>query len=99
MVIRVFIASSSGSLAVKKHQQEVIGFLEANRISFEEVDITALDDQRLWMYENIPEEKRPEKGNPLPPQIFNGTVYCGDYEDFFLSKEVNTVFSFLGLNS
>ncbi|KAK2825523.1 hypothetical protein Q7C36_019450 [Tachysurus vachellii] len=49
MVIRVFIASSSGSLAVKKHQQEVIGFLEANRISFEEVDITTLDDQRLWI--------------------------------------------------
>ncbi|XP_060793008.1 SH3 domain-binding glutamic acid-rich-like protein 2 [Neoarius graeffei] len=99
MVLRVFIASSSGSLAVKKHQQEVVGFLEANRISFEEVDITMREDQRLWMYKNIPEEKRPEKGNPLPPQIFNGTSYCGDYEDFFLSKEANTVFSFLGLNS
>lgn len=36
-----------------------------------------LEDQRHWMYKNIPEEKRPEKGNPLPPQIFNGTVYCG----------------------
>lgn len=36
-----------------------------------------LEDQRFWMYKNIPEEKRPEKGNPLPPQIFNGTVYCG----------------------
>ncbi|KAI5095527.1 SH3 domain-binding glutamic acid-rich-like protein 2 [Silurus meridionalis] len=77
MVIRVFVASSSGSLAVKKHQQEIVGFLEANRISFEEVDITMLEDQRLWMYKNIPEEKRPEKGNPPPPQIFNGTVYCG----------------------
>ncbi|KAM9445567.1 SH3 domain-binding glutamic acid-rich-like protein 2 isoform 1-T1 [Clarias gariepinus] len=104
MVIRVYIASSSGSLAVKKRQQEVVGFLEANRISFEEVDITMLEEERLWMYENIPEEKRPEKGNPLPPQIFNGKVYRGvsnnqDYEDFFLSKEDNTVFSFLGLNS
>ncbi|KAB5546112.1 hypothetical protein PHYPO_G00068380 [Pangasianodon hypophthalmus] len=99
MVIRLYVASSSGSLAVKKRQQEVVGFLEANRISFEEVDITMLEDQRLWMYKNIPEEKRPEKGNPLPPQIFNGMVYCGDYEDFFLAKEANTVFSFLGLNS
>ncbi|KAF5896715.1 40S ribosomal protein S12, partial [Clarias magur] len=58
-----------------------------------------LEEERLWMYKNIPEEKRPAKGNPLPPQIFNGTVYRGDYEDFFLSKEDNTVFSFLGLNS
>ncbi|XP_073679721.1 SH3 domain-binding glutamic acid-rich-like protein 2 isoform X1 [Garra rufa] len=82
---------------VKKRQQAIVGFLEANRISFEEVDITMLEDQRLWMYQNIPEEKRPEKGNPLPPQIFSGDDYCGDYEDFFQSKETNTVFSFLRL--
>ncbi|XP_034018743.1 SH3 domain-binding glutamic acid-rich-like protein 2 [Thalassophryne amazonica] len=84
---------------VKKQQQAVVGFLEANRISFHEVDITMLEEQRLWMYRNIPPEKRPEKGNPLPPQIFNEDHYCGDYEDFFHSKENNTVFAFLGLSS
>ncbi|XP_062407414.1 SH3 domain-binding glutamic acid-rich-like protein 2 [Sardina pilchardus] len=99
MVIRVYIASSSGSIAVKKRQQAIVGFLEANRISFEEIDITMLEDERQWMYRNIPQEKHPEKGNPLPPQIFNGQEYCGDHEDFFQSKENNTVFSFLGLNS
>lgn len=55
----------------------MVGFLEANRINFQEVDITMLEEQRLWMYRNIPEEKRPEKGNPLPPQIFNEDHYCG----------------------
>lgn len=55
----------------------MVGFLEANRINFQEVDITMLEEQRLWMYRNIPEEKRPEKGNPLPPQIFNEDRYCG----------------------
>ncbi|KAM8725206.1 SH3 domain-binding glutamic acid-rich-like protein 2 [Acanthopagrus schlegelii] len=99
MVIKVYIASSSGSVAVKKHQQAVVGFLEANRISFQEVDITMLEEQRLWMYRNIPRDKQPEKGNPLPPQIFNEDRYCGDYEDFFQSKENNTVFTFLGLSS
>lgn len=99
MVIKVYVASSSGSVAVKKHQQAVVGFLEANRINFQEVDITMLEEQRLWMYRNIPKEKKPEKGNPLPPQIFNEDRYCGDYEDFFQSKENNTVFAFLGLNS
>ncbi|XP_036405664.1 SH3 domain-binding glutamic acid-rich-like protein 2 isoform X2 [Megalops cyprinoides] len=84
---------------IKKRQQAIVGFLEANRIVFEEVDITMLEDQRLWMYRNIPEGKRPEKGNPLPPQIFNGEQYCGDYEDFFQAKENNTVFSFLGLSA
>ncbi|XP_016085476.1 SH3 domain-binding glutamic acid-rich-like protein 2 isoform X2 [Sinocyclocheilus grahami] len=89
--------SAEGDTQVKKRQQAIVGFLEANRISFEEVDITMLENRRLWMYRNIPEEKRPEKGNPLPPQIFNGDDYCGDYEDFFQSKEMNTVFSFLRL--
>uniref|UniRef100_A0AAQ6AEU0 SH3 domain-binding glutamic acid-rich-like protein n=1 Tax=Amphiprion ocellaris TaxID=80972 RepID=A0AAQ6AEU0_AMPOC len=97
MVIRVYVASSSGSVAVKKQQQAVVGFLEANRIMFQEVDITIQEDQRLWMYRNIPRDKQPETGNPLPPQIFNQDQYCGDYEDFFQSKENNTVFAFLGL--
>lgn len=29
------------------------------------------------MYRNIPRDKQPEKGNPLPPQIFNDDRYCG----------------------
>ncbi|XP_061610781.1 SH3 domain-binding glutamic acid-rich-like protein 2 isoform X1 [Phyllopteryx taeniolatus] len=99
VIIKVYVASSSGSVAVKKQQQAVVGFLEANRIEFQEVDIAMLEEQRLWMYRHIPRDKRPEKGNPLPPQIFNDDRYCGDYEDFFQSKENNTVFSFLGVTS
>ncbi|KAL4661019.1 SH3 domain-binding glutamic acid-rich-like protein 2-like [Arapaima gigas] len=97
MVVRVFIASSSGSVVIKKRQQAIVGFLEANRIPFEEVDITMREEQRFWMYQHIPEDKHPEKGNPLPPQIFNDQQYCGDYEDFFQAKENNTVFLFLRL--
>ncbi|XP_057384236.1 SH3 domain-binding glutamic acid-rich-like protein 2 isoform X3 [Balaenoptera acutorostrata] len=77
MVIRVFIASSSGFVAIKKKQQDVVRFLEANKIEFEEVDITMSEEQRQWMYKNIPPEKKPAQGNPLPPQIFNGDRYCG----------------------
>uniref|UniRef100_A0A3P8W8H7 SH3 domain-binding glutamic acid-rich-like protein n=1 Tax=Cynoglossus semilaevis TaxID=244447 RepID=A0A3P8W8H7_CYNSE len=99
MVIRVYIASSTPSVAVKKHQQDVVGFLEANQISFQEVDITMLEEQRLWMNQNIPQERRPKRGNPLPPQIFNENHYCGAYEDFFQAKEDNSVLAFLGLGS
>ncbi|XP_010881402.1 SH3 domain-binding glutamic acid-rich-like protein 2 isoform X2 [Esox lucius] len=99
MVIKVYIASSSGSVLVKKRQQAVVGFLEANRISFQEVDITNVEERRLWMYQHIPPDRHPDKGNPLPPQIFNDDRYCGDYEDFFQSKENDTVFTFLGLSS
>ncbi|XP_069929945.1 SH3 domain-binding glutamic acid-rich-like protein 2 isoform X8 [Oryctolagus cuniculus] len=82
---------------IKKKQQDVVRFLEANKIEFEEVDITMSEEQRQWMYKNVPPEKKPAQGNPLPPQIFNGDRYCGDYDSFFESKESNTVFSFLGL--
>ncbi|XP_039603696.1 SH3 domain-binding glutamic acid-rich-like protein 2 isoform X1 [Polypterus senegalus] len=99
MVIRIFVASSSGSLAIKKRQQDVVRFLEANKISFEEIDITMLEDQRMWMYKHIPKECLPTQGNPLPPQIFNDDQYCGDYDAFFESKENNTVDSFLRLNA
>ncbi|XP_063297212.1 SH3 domain-binding glutamic acid-rich-like protein 2 [Pelobates fuscus] len=99
MVIRVFLASSSCSVSIKKSQQDVLQFLEANKIEFEEVDITMLEEQRQWMYKNIPKDKLPTQGNPLPPQIFNDDIYCGDYDSFFESKESNTVFSFLKLKT
>ncbi|XP_068923067.1 SH3 domain-binding glutamic acid-rich-like protein 2 isoform X1 [Petaurus breviceps papuanus] len=92
-------APSQHSLQIKKKQQDVVRFLEANKIEFEEVDITMSEEQRQWMYKNIPPEKKPAQGNPTPPQIFNGDRYCGDYDSFFESKESNTVFSFLGLKA
>ncbi|XP_062980990.1 SH3 domain-binding glutamic acid-rich-like protein 2 [Elgaria multicarinata webbii] len=97
MVIRVFVASSSCSVAIKKRQQDIVQFLEANKIDFVEVDITMSEEQRRWMYKNIPQDKLPAQGNPLPPQIFSDDQYCGDYDSFFESKESNTVLTFLGL--
>lgn len=70
------------SLQIKKKQQDVVRFLEANKIEFEEVDITMSEEQRQWMYKNIPPEKKPAQGNPLPPQIFNGDRYCGVSSSF-----------------
>lgn len=54
-----------------------MGFLAANKIEFEECDIAANEENRKWMRENVPEESRPATGNPLPPQIFNESKYCG----------------------
>lgn len=99
MVIKVYIASSSGSTSIKKQQQDVMGFLAANKIEFEECDIAANEGNRKWMRENIPEESRPATGNPLPPQIFNESKYCGNYEAFFDAREDNAVYAFLGLTA
>ncbi|XP_069422327.1 SH3 domain-binding glutamic acid-rich protein isoform X2 [Ovis canadensis] len=97
MVIKVFVATSSGSIAIRKKQQEVVGFLEANKIDFKEFDIAGDEDNRKWMRENVPGEKKPQNGIPLPPQIFNEEQYCGDFDSFFSAKEENIIYSFLGL--
>ncbi|XP_016327383.1 SH3 domain-binding glutamic acid-rich-like protein isoform X2 [Sinocyclocheilus anshuiensis] len=97
MVIKIFLASSSGSTAIKKKQQDVVGFLEALKIDYAQLDIASNEDNRRWMRENVPGEKKPTNGIPLPPQIFNEAMYCGDYETFFEAKEDNTVYEFLGL--
>lgn len=62
---------------IKKKQQEVVGFLEANKIDFQQMDIAGDEDNRKWMRENVPGEKKPQNGIPLPPQIFNEERYCG----------------------
>uniref|UniRef100_A0A8B9BTA7 SH3 domain-binding glutamic acid-rich-like protein n=1 Tax=Anser brachyrhynchus TaxID=132585 RepID=A0A8B9BTA7_9AVES len=93
--IRIYVRSVS--CVIKKKQQEVVGFLEANKIDFQQMDIAGDEDNRKWMRENVPGEKKPQNGIPLPPQIFNEERYCGDFESFFSAKEENIIYSFLGL--
>ncbi|XP_041658103.1 SH3 domain-binding glutamic acid-rich protein isoform X7 [Cheilinus undulatus] len=97
MVIKVFLASSSGSTAIKKKQQDVVGFLEALKVDYTQLDIACNEENRMWMRQNVPEDKKPTNGIPLPPQIFNEESYCGDYDTFFDAKEDNSVYAFLGL--
>ncbi|KAK1790250.1 hypothetical protein P4O66_013980 [Electrophorus voltai] len=97
MVIKVFLASSSGSTAIKKKQQDVLGFLEALKIEFAQLDIASNEENRMWMRQNVPGDRKPSNGIPLPPQIFNENDYCGDYDTFFDAKEENAVYEFLGL--
>ncbi|XP_037678602.1 SH3 domain-binding glutamic acid-rich-like protein 2 [Choloepus didactylus] len=98
MVNRVSIASSSSFVAIKKKQQDVDRFLEADKIECEGLNIKMSEEHRQWMFKNIPLEKKPTWDKRLPPQIFNGDRYCENNDFFFFeSKETNTVFSFLGL--
>uniref|UniRef100_A0A8C3TNH2 SH3 domain-binding glutamic acid-rich-like protein n=1 Tax=Catharus ustulatus TaxID=91951 RepID=A0A8C3TNH2_CATUS len=103
LIFIYYISRSNGMLfsrfptQIKKKQQEVVGFLEANKIDFQQMDIAGDEDNRKWMRENVPGEKKPQNGIPLPPQIFNEERYCGDFESFFSAKEENIIYSFLGL--
>uniref|UniRef100_A0A672L615 SH3 domain-binding glutamic acid-rich-like protein n=1 Tax=Sinocyclocheilus grahami TaxID=75366 RepID=A0A672L615_SINGR len=97
-LLTLYLKSSPRQL-IKKQQQDVKGFLAANKIEFEECDIAADEDNRKWMREHVPEDFRPATGNPLPPQIFNEDKYCGNYEAFFCAREDHAVYAFLGLTA
>ncbi|XP_016113106.1 SH3 domain-binding glutamic acid-rich-like protein 3 [Sinocyclocheilus grahami] len=76
MSITVYYSSVSGSREVKQHQSEMLQFLDAKKIKYFAVDIAGSGD--------LKEEMRKKVGNPsaMPPQVFNGDKYCGDYQKF-----------------
>lgn len=39
----------------------------------------------------------PDPRHPLPPQVFNDEEYCGDFEQFELANEIDTLEDFLKL--
>ncbi|XP_056305379.1 SH3 domain-binding glutamic acid-rich-like protein 3 [Danio aesculapii] len=81
MSITVYYSSVSGSREVKQHQGEIFGFLDSKKIKYFAVDISTSND--------VKEQMRKKVGNPsaMPPQVFNGDKYCGDYQKFFDAVE------------
>uniref|UniRef100_A0A668TAZ2 SH3 domain binding glutamate-rich protein like 3 n=1 Tax=Oreochromis aureus TaxID=47969 RepID=A0A668TAZ2_OREAU len=71
MPVKVFFTSVSGSTQTKKNQDRIFSILSAKKIPFQTVDISQSSDDKDLM--------RQGAGDPtaLPPQIFNGDVYCG----------------------
>ncbi|XP_077986728.1 SH3 domain-binding glutamic acid-rich protein homolog [Glandiceps talaboti] len=90
MVVKVYYSSVSSSLEIKKAQQKIFMVLEGKKIAFERVDISADDEAKKFMLEKTTE-------HALPPQIFNDDQYCGDFESFDESVEMETLDSFLKL--
>ncbi|KAJ8275270.1 hypothetical protein COCON_G00098950 [Conger conger] len=91
MSVTVYFTSVTGSLQTKNNQTKIIQLLESKKIQFETVDISQSTDLRTDMREKC--------GNPkaLPPQIFNGDAYCGDFAMFEEAVEMETVEEFLKL--
>ncbi|XP_058051127.1 SH3 domain-binding glutamic acid-rich-like protein 3 isoform X2 [Ahaetulla prasina] len=89
--LTIYSTSVTGSREIKSQQSEVTRILDGKNIKYIMVDIS--QDNALR------EEMRTKSGNPkaIPPQIFNGDHYCGDYELFVEAVEQNTLQQFLKL--
>jgi len=65
--------------------------LDSKKIPYTKVDITACTAEKERMRSIVGNERA------LPPQIANGTTYCGDYEAFDEAVEYETLDQFLKL--
>ncbi|XP_028674436.1 SH3 domain-binding glutamic acid-rich-like protein 3 [Erpetoichthys calabaricus] len=91
MVIKLYYTTVTASREVKSQQARVICILDSKGVKYELVDIS--QDNALL------EEMRTLSGNPnaMPPQLFNGTSYCGDHMLLEDAVEDNAVEKFLKL--
>merc|ERR1712203_736833 len=89
--------SHSKSLRITNSQHRIIMILKSLGIKMEAVDISApgMDDQRDLMRASA--KKKEGQRHALPPQIFNGEKYCGDYDDFDVANEGDELEEFLGI--
>ncbi|XP_066556394.1 SH3 domain-binding glutamic acid-rich-like protein 3 [Amia ocellicauda] len=89
MALSIYYTSVSGSREVKHQQTELLQYLDSMKIKYKLIDIS--------LSASFKEEMRQKTGNPtaMPPQIFNGEIYCGDYPLFFQAVEDGKVDAFL----
>merc|ERR1712198_68647 len=95
--IKIFISGNSGSKVITNQQHRIIMILKSLGIGMQLVDISApgMDDQRDSMRASA--KKKEGQRHPLPPQLFNGEKYCGDYDDFDVANEDDELEEFLGI--
>lgn len=94
----VYMSSVSSKQSIFKQQQAIFDFLDARGIEYLPIDMCANTAARPEMLEKIPEEKKDSGNIFLPPQVFNGTDYCGDFEQFFDAREMDLIYSFFKLD-
>lgn len=94
----VYMTSVSSRIQISKQQRAILDFLDARGIEYRPIDMCANTKARGQMLEKLPEDSKAEGVPILPPQVFNGEDYCGDYEQFFDARECDLLYSFFKLN-
>lgn len=95
--IKIFISGNCGNKEISNAQHRITMILKSLGIAIELCDISApgMEEQRDFMRANA--TKKEGQRNVLPPQVFNGEKYCGDYETFDVANEDDELEEFLGL--
>ncbi|XP_028825199.1 SH3 domain-binding glutamic acid-rich-like protein 3 [Denticeps clupeoides] len=91
MSVTVYFSSVSGSREMKQQQSEIFQFLDSKKMKYQAVDIS----QNAELKEQM--RKQVGRPNAMPPQVFNGDKYCGDYAAFFNAVEEGKAAAFFQL--
>ncbi|KAH8856522.1 SH3 domain-binding glutamic acid-rich-like protein isoform 1 [Schistosoma japonicum] len=94
MVVEVYISSTSGNTNVKSRQQYIMNVLSAAKIPFEVKDISSSETYKQFMQKVLKDNGK----TPIAPQLFFGSEYLGDYEEFIQANENEMLFEFLKVN-
>lgn len=86
-----FYSSVSSNLEIKKQQQRIEMILDSKKIPYTKVDIAADEEAKKRMREIAGNDRA------IPPQLANGSQYCGSYDDFDYANEMEQLHEFLKL--
>jgi len=95
--IRVFISGSCGNKEIANNQHRITMILKSLSIEFELVDVGAPGTEKDRDFMREQGRKKEGQRHCLPPQIFNGEKYCGDYDAFDIANEDDELEEFLGI--
>jgi len=82
---------------IENNQQRIKLVLTSRSIEFVTIDISAPGMQEMRSFMRMNGRKREGQRNVLPPQIFNGEEYRGDFEGFDIANEDDDLEEFLGI--
>ncbi|XP_068609999.1 SH3 domain-binding glutamic acid-rich-like protein 3 [Brachionichthys hirsutus] len=89
--IKVYYSSVTCDIMTKKRQSHIFLVLDSKKVKYERLDVCSDPDMKIKMRELA------ENPNALPPQIVNGSDYCGNYEAFNEAVECSALMEFLKL--
>lgn len=90
--IRIYVTSISSNMKTKKNQLKITNVFDGKKIPYECIDISLSEESKLEMREKCGNDKA------LPPQLFKGDEYLGDFDAFDDAVETGTLSVFLREN-
>jgi len=97
MGVRIFVSGNCGNQKIETEQQKIFLVLQTRKIEFEAIDIMHPGNQKLRTFMREKGKKKEGARNVIPPQIFNGEEFRGDFDDFDIANEDDLLEEFLGL--